>query len=160
VGILDDEAGGGHQVRDADRARGQPGHVERLLVVDLEQPQHRVLVVGQAGEVGPGRVVEQVVLQRVDDLGQGVDAQAETRHAEVVVDDERQAAGVVEVGVRDQDVPHVFLLGQAERARHPSTVEAEHVVDQEGRHPDRLDVPAVAAEDLELHRGSVAFGSK
>ena len=119
--------------------------------VDLDELQHRREVVGQAREVGPGVVVEEVVLHRRDHFGDRVDAQGEAGRAEVVVDEEGQGAGVVEVRVRDQDVLDLDLLLERQGARDPARVEGEGVVDEERGHPVPGDVAAVTAEYLEPH---------
>jgi cell division transport system permease protein len=157
--VLHDETGGRHDVGDVHRPEGEPVDGERLLGGDLDQLQHRCEIVGKAREVGPREVVEQVVPHGSHHFGDGVDAERESRRAEVVVDEERQRAGVVEVRMGDEDVLHLDLLLQGKRARHPAGVERHRIVDQERSHPVSGDVPSIAAEDLKLHRRPVAPSS-
>ena len=150
--VLDDEAGGGHGVRDADRADRQP--------VDLEGRSSGISTSFSTGVRSFGRQVKsgQVWLLKrwffIDAITSAdrVDAQREAGRAEVVVDQERQRAGVVEVRVGDEDVLDLHLLAQAERAGDQAGVQADGVVHEERRHPVFGDVSAVAAQDSKLHR--------
>jgi hypothetical protein len=103
-------------VRHEDGTDGQAVDEHGLFGANLHELEHRREVVGKAGEVRPGDLVEEVVLHRRHDFRDRIDAQREPGGAEVVVDEERQRAGVVEVRVGDEDVLDLLLVAQGERA--------------------------------------------
>ena len=83
---------------------------ERLLGLDLDELQHRREVVGRHVKSGQVWLLKRWFFIDAIDFGDRVDAQREAGRAEVVVDEEGQRAGVVEVGVGDEDVLDLLLL--------------------------------------------------
>src|SRR5215470_13531459 len=57
--------------------------------------------------------------------------------------------------MRDEDVLDLLLLLEREGAGDPPGIERDRVVDEERGHPMAGNVPAIAAQDLELHSDRV-----
>ena len=108
-------------------------------------------MVRNAREVGPCVVVEKVAADpRENPLG------AENRHrlvtgTERILDQERQGICVIHVGVGDQHMSNLPLLGDGECASYGAGIHRHPAVNQEGRHPAVRAVPAEAPENPKIH---------
>ena len=154
---VDGEADRRHRVARAEHFHATGAELEDLADAERHEAQHRIFGGGQAREVGPELVVEQVVAQHGQRLGQRVHLDrggaARLAAAQHAVGQQRHAQHVVQVRVREQDVVDAFQLVEREVADAGAGVDQHILVEQEaGGAAVARDRPG-AAEDLDFHAG-------
>ena len=106
-------------------------------------------------KVGPGVVVEEVAADsRENPLG------AEDRHrlitgAEGILDQEGESVCVIHVGMGNQHMPNLSLLGDGECPGDGAGVDGHVAVNQEGCHPALGTVAPKAPKDPKIHALSI-----
>jgi len=123
--------------------------------LDLLEFHRWVHMVRYPGKVGPGVVVEEVPADsRKNPLG------AEYRYrlvtgTEGILDQEGKGVCVIHVGMGNQHMPNLSLLGDGERAGDGAGIDRHLAVNQEGRHPALGAIAPEAPKDPKIHALSI-----
>ena len=158
IPVLDQEAVSRHDVVHRNRRESHATgatHLaddDRNLVLQLVEADHRQQVIGQAGEIGPGVVVEEMPPQGVDRRRRGVDVDRFAELPEDVLDEKRQRRGVIHVGMGQHDRVDEPLAGDRQALRQRAGIERDDVVQQETGHAAVDAFAAIAAQNLYFHR--------
>ncbi len=131
--------------------------LQRVAHLERHEAQHRIFGGGQAREVGPEMVVEQVVAQHGQCLGQrmhldrgGAARLAAAQHA---VGEQGHAQHVVQVRMGQQDVVDALELVERQVAHARSGVDQDVLVEEKARGAAVARDRPGAAEDLDFHAG-------
>src|SRR5205809_627719 len=151
LAVVDHVPGGRYGVLDRHRGDPQLAYPRFPFLDEGAEPEHRARPGRDRREVGPERVVEGVDAKRLDD---GRDAGH--RHLPLRADhgegvgEEGKPGHVVQVGVADQRVPDLHLLGHREGPADRAGIDEDGVVHEKCRRPLALPLAAVGSENLEL----------
>ena len=122
-----------------------------------QQFDERTVRAGQAGEVGPDDVVEDVAAQGVQGGGQGSDLQGLAAALGDGVDHQGQSSDVVQMRVGEQDLVDVCHLLQAQVADAGAGIDQKVVVHQERGGAATLGDGARAPQDADSQRCRCGF---
>jgi len=107
------------------------------------------------GKVGPGIVVEEVPADsRENPLGAKYRYRLVTG-TEGIFDQEGKSICVIQVGVGNQHMPNLSLLGDGECAGNGAGIDRHLTVNQEGRHPTLGTVAPKAPKNPKIHALSI-----
>ena len=156
-------AHGGHGVQGGQHLYAALALAQREGLADLQlmQGQHGAGAAGQAGEIGPELVVEEVLAQHGQGWRQGVhlDGRAALAAAHHAVGQQGDAQHVVEVGVAEQDVVNAGELVQSEVAHAGTGVDEHVVIEQKGGGAAALSDGTRATQDADLAFGGAGHAT-
>lgn len=152
------EAAGGHGVdggQDFDVLARPGADLQGLADDDVVEADEGGLEAGDAGEVGPDDVVEDVGAQGLDGGAQGVHAQRPGAAAGDGIEHERQGGDVVEVGVGEEDVVDARHFVEAEVAHAGAGIDEDVAVKKKGGRAAISRDSTRAPQNTHLHGNSL-----
>jgi hypothetical protein len=127
---VDHESGRGDGVLDRHRRHPQLADPRLRLFRQGPESEHRLARRRDVGEVGPQHVIERVGAEGLDHRGDaGRDHPTIGRDHRQGIGQECEAGCVVQVGVGQEGVLDLDLLGDRERAAHGAGVDQDPIVD-------------------------------
>ena len=153
--LLEDVADGRDDVRHGERRGDEAGDRERRADGDRAERHGGHEVVRQAREVGPQRVVEEVLAEGREDLLGRHDFEGRRVPAEDVLDQEGEGGDVVHVRVGHEHGADGGLLVERQRVGDGARVDADRPVHEEGRLAVGRRGASMGSENADTHGAGI-----
>src|SRR5439155_14770592 len=137
LAVRNEQADRWHDVIDCDRGHAQVGDGEFLAEAERYVLHDGAAVIAQLSKPRIDIVVENIALQKIDNLLRCVDADRLFQLAEEFVNEYRQAGNMIHMRMRDDDIADGSALRFSRRNTNTTGVDGDAGVNNETRQPLR-----------------------